>query len=190
MEITGNKYLIHKKLFKLLGEEFSLFDNEGNMVAFADQRFKLREDIRIYTDKTKSTELLKMTTPKVIDFSPRFTIVDSATGETLGFAKRAGMKSSLIQDEWSIFDAQDNEIGKASEDSTFLALIRRFVVNLIPQSYNIVINGQTVCTMHQNFNPFTLHVRVEFEENASVNFDKRLVMAVAILICAIERRQN
>ncbi|MGE5551928.1 MAG: hypothetical protein ACM3ZC_15550 [Bacteroidota bacterium] len=100
--------------------------------------------------------------------------------------QRRGFKS-IIRDEWNILDADDRPIGVLKEDS--LAILRRFI-NLIPQEFHVEINGVQVCTLKQNFNPFTLRLAVDFTADRTNLFDRRLGLAAAVLLCAIEQRQQ
>lgn len=96
---------------------------------------------------------------------------------------------SIIQDEWIVLDAQDNEIGIIKEDSTALALIRRFVTNLIPQTFECYINGTSVCTYKQNMNTFVSKINIDFSKNTGNVLDRRLGIAAGLLLCAIEGKQ-
>jgi hypothetical protein len=183
-------YLIRKKILKLAGKDFHVFDPSGQVVFFSRMKaFKLREDIRIYTDESMQTELLTIKARQIFDLSAAYDIVDSATGEKVGVLKRKGLKSMII-DEWIVMDANDQEIGSIKEDSMALALIRRFVINLIPQNFTFEIGGTEVCALKQNFNPFVSKITLDFLQAANGLMDKRLGIAAAILICGIEGKQD
>ena len=194
---TYSTYTVRAKVLKLFGGSFDLFDPEGNLVLHASQQaFKLKEDIRLYTDKSKTEELLTIKARQIIDFSSAYDIEDTTTGEKLGALKRKGWKS-IVRDRWILMDTGDNEVGYIQEDNAWLGVVRRlmaaFVVNLIPQSYQCVIRDTVVCTFKQNFNPFVKKVTVNFPEASSLreaSIDKRLGLATAILLCAIEGKQN
>lgn len=151
--------------------------------------FKLREDIRLYTDKDMQTEVLTIEARQILDISAAYDVVDPTTGEKVGMLKRKGLKS-VVKDEWIIADANDNEIGLIKEDSMALALIRRFLINLILQRYAGEINGRPVCSFKQNFNPFVMKIMVDFSQDPSRLLDRRLGIAAAILLCAIEGKQK
>ena len=85
---------------------------------------------------------------------------------------------------------EDREKGLIREDSRLLAFIRRFVTNIIPQKYHAQINGETVCEMKQNFNPFVMKINLDFSMDRNSLLDRRLGIAAAVLICAIEGRQQ
>jgi len=185
-----NQYLVRRKVFTIAGAKFHVFDPAGNLVFFSKMKaFKLREDIRLYGDESMNRELLLIKARQIIDFSAAYDVFDAATREKVGVFKRKGLKS-ILRDEWFIMDAGDREIGVIREDSLLKSLLRRFLTNLIPQTYHAEIQGTTVCIYKQNFNPFVLKLSVDFSMDTRSLFDRRLGIAGAILLGAIEGRQN
>jgi hypothetical protein len=71
-----------------------------------------------------------------------------------------------------------------------LALVRRFLTNLVPQSFDGTINGQKVCHFKQNFNPFVTKITLDFAMDTNGRLDRRLGIAAAVLLCAIEGKQD
>jgi uncharacterized protein YxjI len=188
---THSSYLVRRKILKLFGASFHIFDPDGNVVFFSSQKaFKLKEDIRVYTGEDMQTEVLTILARRIIDFSAAYDVYDPAqAGIKVGTLKRKGMKS-LIKDEWIVMDAQDNEIGLIQEDSMLLALVRRFLTNLIPQKYAGTIRGRQVCSFKQNFNPFVMKITLDFSMDTQNLLDRRIGIAAAVLLCAIEGKQN
>lgn len=183
-------YLIRRKIFHLFGGAFHIYDPQGIVVLYSKMKaFKLKEDIRLYTGEDMKTEVLTITARQVLDFSASYDVVDPQTKEKVGALRRKGIKS-ILKDEWIFLDAADRAIGFIREDSTFLALVRRFLTNLIPQSYNGEINGAQVCTFKQNFNPFIMKIRLDFSPDQKGALDRRLGLAAAVLLCAIEGKQR
>jgi len=183
-------YLVRRKIFKLFGAAFHIFDPNGNLAFYSKQKaFKLKEDIRVYTGEDMQTEVLTIMARQIIDFSAAYEVFDPINKIKVGVLKRKGMKS-IIKDEWIVMDAEDREIGLIQEDSMALALIRRFLTNLIPQKYHGVVQGEQVCIFKQNFNPFVMKIHLDFSMDARGLLDRRLGIAGAILLCAIEGRQS
>ena len=184
-----DSYMIRRKVFKIFGGEFSVFDDAGNLVLFSKQKaFKIREDIRVYADKQQTTELLYIQARKIIDFSSAYDVIDSASGAKIGALKRKGWKS-MIQDHWILMDASDQEIGFVQEEGTLLSIARRFV-NLIPQRFNVVFGGLEVGHFRQRFNPFIFKLMADFSNDQQHLLDRRLGLATGILLTAIEGRQR
>lgn len=187
-----NNYLIRRKVLKLFGGAFEVYDATGQVVLFANMKaFKLKEDIRLYEGENMQTELLLIAARRVLDISSEYDVTDSQTGQKVGVLKRKGLKS-MVRDEWILMDPMDQPIGSIREDSTAMALIRRIVpfANLIPQHYNGEIRGIPVCTFKQNVNPFVMKISVDFSADVNRMLDRRLGLSVAVLLCAIEGKQH
>lgn len=186
-----DEYLIRRKVFKFLGGAFHIYDAAGRVVGYSKQKaFKLREDIRVYTDESASTELLTILARAVIDFSASYDVVDPLKGEPVGTLRRRGFKS-MFRDEWLLLDTSGQEIGTIREDSTGLAILRR-ISNLrvfFPQRFHAEAGGQTVADYKQNFNPFVFKLRVSIHPGSAA-VDRRLLLAAGILLAAIEGRQQ
>jgi len=182
-------YLVRRKILKLFGAAFHIYDPQGNVAFYSKLKaFKLREDIRIYTGEDMQEEVLVIKARKILDFSSAYDVVDPTTNEKVGVLKRKGFKS-ILKDEWIMMDANDQDIGLIKEDSTALALLRRFLTSLIPQKYYGDIGNNTVCTFKQNFNPFVVKINLDFSPDTNNLLDRRLGIAAAVLLCAIEGKQ-
>ncbi len=187
---THSTYLIRRKVFKFFGAAFHVYDAEGRLVFYSKQKaFKLREDIRLYSDESMATEVLTIQARKIIDFASAYDVVDTATGQKIGALKRKGWKS-ILRDEWVVMDADDQEIARITEDSTLLAFVRRFLSNLIPQTFHVTADGQELAVMKQNFNPFVHKLKLDFTQDTEGRLDRRLGIAAGILLVAIEGRQS
>jgi len=185
-----SKYLVRRKVLKLVGGAFHVFGPNGEVVLYSQMKaFKLREDIRIYTGEDMQAEVLTINARQILDISATYDVKDSTTGEKIGVLQRKGLKS-ILKDEWVIMDANENQMGTIKEDNMALALIRRFLTNLIPQKYTGEVNGRAACTLKQNFNPFVMKIEVDFSQDAGGLLDRRLGLAAAILLCAVEGKQN
>ena len=192
---TEDRYLARRKVFAFFGAKFHLYDMQGNLIGFSKQKaFKLKEDIRVYSDDAMSRELLYIQARQILDFSAAYDVVDSASGKKIGAFRRKGLKSALIKDEWEVLDVNDRPIGLIQEESTGLALLRRYIgglfVLLSPQKYIMSMGGHPVGTLQQNFNPFVLKYTVDFSMDTAKRLSRSLGVAAAILLAAIEKRQG
>lgn len=183
-------YLARKKVFSFLGQKFHIYDANGNLQLYVQQKaFKLKEDIRVFHDESMSQELLTIKARRIMDFSAAYDVTDSRTGQKVGVLKRKGLKS-ILKDEWIIMDAGDRELGLITEDSTLMAMLRRFLSNLIPQNFDAMIGGRRVADLKQAFNPFIFKMHVDFSMDPQGTFDRRLGLAAVVLLLAVEGRQG
>lgn len=186
-------YTIRKTFFKIFGESFRVFDPEEKLVLFCKLKaFKLKEDIRLYSDEDMQRELLVIKARSVIDFGATYDVVDPVSNENVGSLRRKGLKS-ILKDEWLILDPAGQEIGKITEDSTFKALVRRFVdmaALLMPQAYTVEASGQKVAEFRQRFNPIVQRLVLDFTPDTQGLLDRRLGVAAGILMAAIEGREG
>ena len=189
--IGGARYELKRQMFKLVGADFRIYDGVGSLVMFSHQKgFRLKEDIRVYTDETKQHESLVIQARQIMDFSAAYDVWDPVARQKVGALKRKGWKS-ILRDEWIVMDADDREIAVVIEDSALLALLRRFLSNLIPQNYDMLVNGTTqVADYRQHWNPFLYWLSMDFSMDRGSGIDPRLKIAMGVLLAAIERRQN
>ncbi|MCK4476042.1 MAG: hypothetical protein KAU16_04880 [Methanophagales archaeon] len=181
------QYLFRRKVFKLFGGVFHVYDENGNVLFYSKQKaFKLKEDFRIYSDESQSQELLAIKTPQILDIGATYNVQDVTTGEAVGALRRKGLKS-IFKDEWFILSKEGKEIGTLTETSLIAALLSR-VINLIPQTYIVLANNREVAKIKQHFNPFVLKYTMTIVDETSV--DSRLLIAAGILLAGIERRQQ
>lgn len=184
-----DKYLLKRQVFALAGK-FRFYDPSGKLVLFSEQKmFKMREDIRVYSDESKTQEVLMIKARQIMDFSAAYDVVDSATGQKVGALRRKGL-ASILRDEWEVLDVSDNVIGKLFEDSMGMAMLRRFLSGLIPQNYDITLGTDRVADLKQPFNPFSYQLEIDFSMDISKRLDRRLGLAAGILLAAVEGRQS
>lgn len=198
-----NCYLVRRKVFKVVGGAFHVYDQLGNVVMYSRQRaFKLKEEFHVYADVGQSEELLTFKATKVLDFSASYDVRDVSAGMTcVGNIRRKGLKS-LIKDEWIFLTPDGLEIGTLTERSRIRAAIVRvaklatFILpefinpaRLIPQSYVIrSANGAEIAEVKQHFNPLVLKYTMTILESEPA-IDRRLLIVAMILLAGIERRQ-
>lgn len=183
-------YVIRRKVLTIAGAQFHIYNNKEELQLYCKQKaFKLKEDIRLYTGEDMKEEVLTIAARTAIDFSAFYDVVDTRSGVKIGALQRKGMKS-MLRDEWTILDANDQQIGLITEDSMGLALLRRLLTGLVPQNFDAFVGGKKVIDLKQNFNPFVYRLVVDFSMDTDNTVDKRMGLAAGILIAAIEGRQS
>lgn len=183
-------FTLKRQMFKFVGANFRIYDADGKMVLFCHQKgFKLKEDIRLYYDETATQLAMHIQARQILDFSAAYDVIDVQTGK-VGALKRKGW-SSMVRDEWIVMDEHDREIGKVIEDNMALALVRRFLSNLVPQNYDLLmLDGSRACDLRQKFNPFLYHLDIDLRDDPQGRLDRRLAVAAAVLLAAIEGKQG
>src|SRR5512141_1058402 len=179
-------YLLKRQAIALTGK-FRFYDPMGNLVMFSEQKmFKLREDIRVYADESKTREVLSIKARQIIDFSASYDVVDTEFNQKVGALRRKGLRS-LLRDEWEVLDASDNVIGMLFEDSMGLALLRRFLLGAwLPQNYDMTLGETRVADLRQNFNLFRYELNLDFSMDVNHRLDRRVGLAAGILLAAVE----
>ncbi len=193
----GEQYTIRRKVFKIFGASFHVYDAAGTVVGFCSQKaFKLREDIRVYTDDSMKKELLSIRTQAILDFSASYNVA-LADGTLLGTMRRKGMKSTFLRDEWLILSPQGQQIAMLQERGSFMAFLRRwveYVALFSPQKYDLLrADGSHAAAFRQHFNPFVYRLGVAITRDgrdADDGIDDMMILAMGCLICAIEGRQS
>ena len=183
-------YLLRRQAIALTGK-FRFYDPAGRMIMFSEQKmFRLREDIRVYSDESKSQEVLSIKARQIMDFSAAYDVVDAEMNQKAGTLRRRGLRS-ILRDEWEVLDANDRVIGKLFEDSVGLAMLRRLVLgSWLPQNYDITVGESRVADLKQRFNPFRYELDLDFTMDAGRLLDRRLGIAAGILLAAVEGKQS
>jgi len=190
-EIIQRDKFLAKRDFFAIGGAFRIMTPEGKLLLYCRQKlFKLREDIRVYSDLERTKEVLHIQARQILDFAAAYDVVDSVAREKVGVLRRKGF-SSMFRDKWEILDRNENYLARIEEDSLLMATIRRWLLNIIPQRYNIVDKHEkNLGQLRQFFNLFIHKFDIDFTSDREKVLDKRLGLASVILLLAIERRQQ
>jgi len=184
------QYLLKRQVFALTGK-LRFYDPQGELALFIEQKmFRLREDIRVYGDESKSQELLLIKARNIIDWAAAYDVTDSASGQKIGVLRRKGWKS-MLRDEWEVLDANDQPVGKLFEDSVWQAMLRRLLLgSLLPQNYDLTLGDVRVADLRQKFSLFGYQMILDFSMDTAGKLDRRLGIAAAALLAIIEGKQQ
>lgn len=114
-----------KMSFKIIsfGPQIFVRDAGGREVFFVHQKaFKLKEDVGVYSDSSKSREMYRIKADRVIDFSARYHLTDSASGMELGSVKREGMRS-IWKASYNIFGSGEQITHHIKEDNAWVKVM-------------------------------------------------------------------
>jgi hypothetical protein len=185
-----DQYSLKKQVLALTGI-LRIFNPQGQLVLYCHQKmFKLKEDIRVYSDETKTRELLNIQSRQILDFSAYYDVFDSQYSSRVGGLRRKGFRS-FVQDEWEMLDAHENVFGILKEDNLNQALLRRFLLgSLLPQNYDLLLNNARVADYKQRFNPFRYELDMDFRMEGLGKLDRRIGISAGILLAIIEGHQH
>ncbi|MBW2524626.1 MAG: hypothetical protein JRI23_10645 [Deltaproteobacteria bacterium] len=183
-------YVARKNFFNFWGVKCRILSLDGQLMHFVYQKaLKLKEDITVYADAGRQVPQLHIKARQIIDFSAAYDVVEVQSGAKLGALRRKGW-ASFARDEWEVLDVYDQPIATILEDSLAMALLRRFLSNLIPQNYTFYVGQAPVGQVQGTWNPFLVKYLVDFSQDPNRYLDRRLALAGIVLLMCIEGRQN
>lgn len=100
-----------------LSSDFNITDRNGNYVAYVRQKmFKLKEDVIVFNDESKSKELFRIQANQWIDFNASYSLNDLIHKKNFGRLARKGMRS-LWKSTYHIFDSANQPKFIVTEDN-------------------------------------------------------------------------
>ena len=175
-----DRYVIVQKLISI-GKKYYVKDEGGNDLFFARmEKFKLKPKIFLYSEDTKSNEILTISPRNILDFNATYDVVDSKTQTLVGSLKREGLHS-LFQNKWNILDASGNVIGTARETG-IMAIVRRFVMNW-KLDFEIELQGQRIGSLSRKLSIGDRYV-LDLSGDPAKKLDRRLAVAMLPLLDA------
>ncbi len=190
----GESYTIRRKVLKVFGAAFHIYNPQGGLVGYCKQKaFKLKEDIRIYTDESCTREFIIIKARSVIDFSSTYDVT-LGDGTSIGSLRRKGVASTFLRDHWLVYSAAGQQVADLKEDGSLLAFARRYVELvsfLSPQKFTLSRSGDTqpIAQFRQHFNPFVYRLSIGVLRD-DPQLDDLVILAAGCLIAAIEGRQQ
>jgi hypothetical protein len=185
-----NYYRIRKKVLTVWNK-YWIEDQNKNILGFSKQKmFKLKEDIRVYTDEKMQTELFQIRQQEILDIWGTFAVIDTNTNTILGYIRRKALKSSFLWDEWQVLDAHKRPVG-GIEEQKGRGLARKFVPGgkLIPEKMTLTLNNQPVAEINQSFK--IIGDIWELKCMAVPQwFDRRVLLGGLLLMGMIERQHK
>ena len=107
--------------------DFNITDKNGNYVAYVRQKiFKLKDDVIVFNDESKSQELFRIKANKWIDFNASYSITDLVQEKNFGRLARKGMRS-LWKSQYNMLDENDQPKYQINEDNAWTKVLDGFV---------------------------------------------------------------
>jgi uncharacterized protein YxjI len=169
----------------------------GEPVCFVEQkRMKLKEDLRAFTDDTKTTEVFRIKAQQVWDPRARYDLTDPQ-GQPIGQLQKVFGKS-LLRSTWRIYDATGEEIAWARERSIWVALVRRLIglvpfigefLELLPIPYHFdYYKGDDRIGGLERILGLRDRYRLDVSGDTERTLDRRIAIALAIGLDALQAR--
>lgn len=164
------------------------YDQDGKTLAFVrNLGLHWNKELRVFTDPTLSFELLTITPAKKGTGEETFVVFDPVNRESVGRIKIPRVVG-LQKQEWILVDATGLQVGHLQENSAMLGVMRRYVSEAFPQTYTFY--GEDCLAGHALANGiFSPEVEVDLRNDDENPLDRRLVIAVLILVLAGRMQQ-
>ena len=105
-----------------LAGDFTITDRNENSLAYVRQKlFKLKEDVVVFNDESRSQENFRIKANQWIDFNASYAITDSF-GKNIGKMARKGMRS-IWKATYNIFDENDTQKYKVQEENAWVKVL-------------------------------------------------------------------
>lgn len=110
-----------------LSSDFNITDRNGNYVAYVRQKmFKLKEDVIIFSDESRSKELFRIKADRWLDFNASYSMTNQFDGQKFGRLARKGMRS-FWKATYDVLDKNDQSKFQISEDNGWIKFLDGFV---------------------------------------------------------------
>lgn len=124
MKLQNLNYPLDFK-FKIstISSDFNITDRLGNDVAYVRQKlFKLKEDVVVFNNPTKTQELFRIRADRWLDFNASYGISDPAGNQSYGRLTRKGMRS-IWKAHYDILDNGGHAKFSISEDNAWVKVL-------------------------------------------------------------------
>jgi uncharacterized protein YxjI len=197
---TSNRFLI-QQVFKPIANEYRISAppvgaEESEPLLFVKQKkMKIKEDIRFRLDPDADDYLFMIKSRSVFEFRGRHDVLDQS-GQELGLLQKVFGKS-LLRSHWSVRAPDGGELLEAHESSWIIALVRRFadlgpdifsVLEYLPFNFVLKRNGEQVGTYKRVLGKLRDRYVMELDPAGAEGIDRRLVLAFAIALDALQDR--
>ena len=140
-----------------LARQATLTDASGNSIAYARQKiFKLKEELEVFDDKTKSKRVCTIKANKVIDFTASYSFF-TENEQSFGSIQRKGFRS-LWKATYLLNEANGNQYATIKEEKPFAKVIDSFLGELpfVGLVCNYIFNPSYILTSEDGTELFRL----------------------------------
>ncbi len=113
-----------------LSSDFNITDRNGNYVAYVRQKmFKLKEDVIVFNNESKTEELFRIKADRWLDFNSSYSMTDLINNKKFGRLARKGMRS-FWKATYEVVDENDVVKFEITEDNAWTKFLDGFVGEL------------------------------------------------------------
>src|SRR5919202_2295679 len=178
-----------------IGTRIRVTDAAGRIVAYArKEKFKLKEDVRVYEDEDQSRLLFRIKADRMLDFSARYAI-SGPEGHPIGAVGRHGMKS-LWSSAYVLVDADGMEAGSIREENPWVRVLDGGMESVpfgdalgglfFNPAYLVKLRGQDALRVQKQRSVLESSFRIEKLADFSEE-DEDLLLAGIIMMVLLER---
>jgi uncharacterized protein YxjI len=191
-----DRFVLRQRIRLVINQyEFSLTDRDPAFCFVEQARFKFKEDIRFYADDRKTTEIMRIQARQVFDPWATYDVT-AADGSRIGEIQKA-FGRSLLRSTFLIH-APGGTV-TAYERSLPVAVLRRVIgivpligdmADWLPIPYHFVFerDGRILGVHKRRFGRFRDVYDIDMSPDAARSFDRRLVLAAAVGMDALQAR--
>ncbi|UPT67837.1 MAG: hypothetical protein M0D57_04005 [Sphingobacteriales bacterium JAD_PAG50586_3] len=183
-----------------LSNDFTAADAEGRTVAYVRSKlFKLKEDIQVFADESRTQLNYTIKANKWLDFSASYLFADSA-GNNMGMVARKGW-ASLWKAEYEIFDSGNKLEFSIKEDNGWVKvgdallgevpLLGAFTGYFFNPSYSVVntATGQPVAQLKKKKSFFGRRFNIIKLQPIDESQEARVLLGCMMMLL-LERRRG
>lgn len=200
--IDADRFEVSQR-FRLMVNQYDVAALDGSRpgpVAFVHQkRMKLKEQIQVWTDKSKSQLLCTIKARKMMEIRSGYDVT-APDGSPIGVLQKVPGKS-ILRSTWTIHDSS-GKIATVTETSMAIALLRRGmnmlggipfvgpILVMIPIPYGFTFTndaGQVVGT-HKRVMTLRDKYTLDMSADGQRAIDRRLAVSMAVCLDALQAR--
>ncbi|MEZ4773307.1 MAG: hypothetical protein R3D00_08995 [Bacteroidia bacterium] len=188
-------------IFKIstLSNDFTATDANGRVIAYVRQKlFKLKEDISIYSDETRSKTNYQIKADRWLDFSAAYSFYDN-TGQTFGKVVRKGWRS-IWKSEYELIDQFEKVQYHIREENAWVKvwdsllgevpILSMFTGYFFNPSYIVTDqSGEIIVRLKKQPSFFGRKFEVDKVGNIDNDDDDRIMLGLMMMIL-LERRRG
>jgi uncharacterized protein YxjI len=197
-----DRFVLRQRIRPVINQyEFSLLNPDGSPgtpFCFVEQkRFKFKEDIRFYSDESKTVETVRIKARQRFDPRARYDVTD-ADGTKIGEIQKV-FGESLLRSTYRLYDGNGDEVAKATEKSLLVALFRRLVAFVpylgnfadflpIPYHFDFRRGDQVLGTHTRKAWKLRDTYTIDMSGDPERSIDRRLILTIAVGMDALQAR--